>query len=203
MPSIVYALTNPVMRHLVKIGMTKRDDLSQRMNELYSTGVPLPFECAFAVQFDDDSAMQIERALHDAFDPYRLNNQREFFEIESDQVTAILNTYVEIGKGENVTSSVNSTKVDAESSQARERFKGRRPTFNFREMGIPNDAILDSRTTADKAIVVSERSVRFRDEVVSLTKATQLALDTNTPVPPMRHWSYNGDPLQNIYDETY
>ena len=41
---IVYALINEAMPGLVKIGMTSRLEITQRMKELYnSTGVPLPF----------------------------------------------------------------------------------------------------------------------------------------------------------------
>ena len=45
---IVYLLTNPVMPGLVKIGMTTQEDIDKRMKELYTTGVPVPFECKFA-----------------------------------------------------------------------------------------------------------------------------------------------------------
>ena len=43
---IVYALTNPAMPGLVKIGMTSKLEIDQRKNQLYfgSSGVPLPFE---------------------------------------------------------------------------------------------------------------------------------------------------------------
>lgn len=40
---IVYLLTNPYMPGLVKIGMTKQEDLEKRMKELYTTGVPVGF----------------------------------------------------------------------------------------------------------------------------------------------------------------
>lgn len=42
---IVYLLTNPMMPGLVKIGMTTQEDIDKRMKELYTTGVPVPFEC--------------------------------------------------------------------------------------------------------------------------------------------------------------
>ena len=41
---IVYLLTNPCMPGIVKIGKTSRTDLQNRMKELYTTGVPVPFE---------------------------------------------------------------------------------------------------------------------------------------------------------------
>ena len=42
---IVYLLTNPVMPGWVKIGMTTQEDIDKQMKELYTTGVPIPFEC--------------------------------------------------------------------------------------------------------------------------------------------------------------
>ena len=90
MPNIVYVLTNPAMPGIVKIGMTERDDVQKRMNELYSTGVPLPFECVIACQIEDTEAARVENALHTAFGPNRINPSREFFQIETEQVEALL-----------------------------------------------------------------------------------------------------------------
>lgn len=45
---IVYVLTNPAMPNMVKIGLSTADDVQQRMAQLYTTGVPLPFECVYA-----------------------------------------------------------------------------------------------------------------------------------------------------------
>ena len=90
MANIVYVLTNLAMPGMVKIGMTDRADVQRRMSELYSTGVPLPFECSMAIQVEGRQALDIENALHAAFDPYRVNPSREFFRIESEQAEAIL-----------------------------------------------------------------------------------------------------------------
>ena len=86
---IVYALTNPAMPGLVKIGMTSRMEIAQRMKELYSsTGVPLPFECVYACEVKDFA--KAEKALHIAFAPDRINPNREFFKIDTERVIAIL-----------------------------------------------------------------------------------------------------------------
>ena len=90
MPNIVYVLTNPAMPGIVKIGMTESDDVQVRMKSLYSTGVPLPFECVVARQLEDVDAARVESALHTAFDPSRINSSREFFQIEPEQVEALL-----------------------------------------------------------------------------------------------------------------
>jgi hypothetical protein len=79
---IVYVLTNPAMPNIVKIGLTTRGDIQQRMNELFTTGVPVPFECAFACDVDDCEA--VEKALHLAFRPNRIHPKREFFNLEPD-----------------------------------------------------------------------------------------------------------------------
>ena len=90
MPNIVYVLTNPAMPGLVKIGMTDRDDVRRRMNDLYTTGLPLPFECVIAREIEDRAALDIEAALHTAFGPNRVNASREFFQIEPEQVQGLL-----------------------------------------------------------------------------------------------------------------
>ena len=75
---IVYVLTNPGMPGLVKIGKTK--NIEQRLKDLYTTGVPDPFECAYAVKVADMDT--VEKAFHAAFDPYRNRKKKEFFRIK-------------------------------------------------------------------------------------------------------------------------
>ena len=70
--------------------MTDRDDIRRRMSDLYTTGVPLPFECIAAREIEDREAADIERALHTAFGPNRINVSREFFEVDPEQVQVLL-----------------------------------------------------------------------------------------------------------------
>lgn len=85
---IVYVLRNEAMPNLIKIGITQRKDLQTRMSELYSTGVPFPFECLWAGEVKD--CKKIENIIHNAFRYNRVNPKREFFNIEPDQVIPIL-----------------------------------------------------------------------------------------------------------------
>ena len=66
---IVYVLTNPCMPGIVKIGMTERKNIEARLKELYTTGVPLPFECKFSFNVKKNECAKIEKALHTAFAP--------------------------------------------------------------------------------------------------------------------------------------
>jgi len=85
---IVYVLTNPAMPGLIKIGKTTQLEVDDRMKQLYSTGVPVPFDCAFACQVKD--ASEVEKSLHFAFGNHRVNPNREFFKIEPERVIAVL-----------------------------------------------------------------------------------------------------------------
>lgn len=77
---IVYVLTNRYMPGIVKIGMTKRDK-DERLKELYTPGVPEKFECEYACYVNKSDCSKIEKALHKAFAPQRINVKREFFSI--------------------------------------------------------------------------------------------------------------------------
>lgn len=93
MPNIVYVLTNAAMPGIVKIGMTDRPDVQQRMSDLYTTGTPLPFDCVVAWEFEGANAAEVERALHLILDPHRINPNREFFQVDPEGPKALLCTY--------------------------------------------------------------------------------------------------------------
>lgn len=196
---IVYVLTNPVMPGLVKIGRTERADVNRRLMELYSTGVPVPFDLAFAGNVDDGQA--VEAALHVAFGPYRINPSREFFRIEPDQAIAILKLLNIEDETPEVASEPSG--IDAESRAAAEQQRRRRPTLNFDQMGIPAGSELKSTVNDVAVTVVSARKVRLGDEEMYITEATQRALGTDYPVNPGPRWTFNGRVLREIYEEIY
>ncbi|HER34301.1 MAG TPA: GIY-YIG nuclease family protein [Halothiobacillaceae bacterium] len=187
------------MPGLVKIGKTSRDSVHLRLNELYSTGVPVPFECAFAGRIADES--KVEKAFHMAFGPYRVNPKREFFSIEPEQTIALLELMVI----EDVTPQLQceADSIDVESKAASKKLKSRRPVQNFVEMGLPIGAELDFGSDGVTCLVVSGRKVEFEGEEYSLTALTQKLLGTDRPLQPSPYWSYEGKGLNQIYDETY
>jgi hypothetical protein len=199
-PGIVYVLTNPAMPGIVKIGKTSRESVHARLNELYSTGVPVPFECVFAGRVQDES--KVEKAFHMAFGPYRLNPNREFFEIEPEQAITLLKLLID----EDVTPSLQleADSIDADSKDATRKLKSRRPNLNFIEMGIPIGAVLEFTQSQEQTVeVVAEKKVRFKDEECSLTAATRELLQLEYSVAPGPYWLYQGRVLRDIYNETY
>ena len=196
---IVYVLTNPAMPGIVKIGRTTRGSIDARLNELYSTGVPVPFECAFAGRVVDEG--RVERAFHRAFGPYRINPKREFFQIEPEQAVALLELLVV----EDVTPELQreADEVDADSREGARRLKARRPVQNFVEMGIPVGSTLEFAQGDARCTVVSGRRVEFEGEECSLTALTQRLLNSTQPIQPSPYWTHRGRRLIDIYDETY
>lgn len=197
---IVYVLENPAMPNLIKIGFTANNDVKYRMAQLYSSGVPIPFECVYAARVNNHE--KVEKALHIAFGPNRINPKREFFEIEASQAIAIIKL-LEI---EDVTPNVQNEReqvdeIDRDAGQAYTNRK--RPRFSFSQMNIPIGSELVNVANGETVEVISDRTVRFRGEESSLTNATRIILDNGYHVAPGPYWTYNGKKLRDIYDETY
>jgi hypothetical protein len=196
---IVYVLSNPAMPGLVKIGRTDNQDANSRIGQLYTTGVPVPFTIEYACMVENPD--QVEKALHVAFAPQRINPKREFFQIDPGQAIAILRLL----NTEDATHEVSeqNSGVDPESAQAAVALKAKRPNMNFTEMGIPEGSVLHSVEDDSTATVVAPRKVRFQDEEMSLTAATRIVLGIEHSVQPSPYWTFDGRSLRDIYNETY
>ncbi|GHT85322.1 hypothetical protein FACS1894137_09460 [Spirochaetia bacterium] len=201
---IVYLLSNPAMPEIIKIGFTTRDNLDDRLQELFTTSVPVPFECEYACKVND--CKSVEDALHIAFGPHRIHPKREFFKIEPDQAIAILELLKVADVTSNVTEEINKTTslIDKEAGENLKR--QRRPPLNFQEMGIPVGSKLVFLYNDDKTIestVISEKKVEFNGNEYSLTRLTRELLGVEHDVQPTRYWSYLGRVLREYYDSTY
>jgi hypothetical protein len=196
---VVYVLTNPAMPNLVKIGKTELQDVNLRLAQLYTTGVPFPFDLAYACKVPN--AGEVERALHRAFAPNRINPKREYFSIEADQAIAILKL-LHVEDATNEISAMSST-IPAEEVQAANQYKARRPNLNFSEMGIPVGALLTFSESDATVTIASDRKVFLNGEQLSLTAATRQLLQLDYSVQPGPYWTYEGKSLRDIYNETY
>ncbi len=198
---IVYVLSNSAMPNLVKIGVTTRESLDDRMRELYTTSVPVPFNCEYACRVAD--CKRVEDALHMAFDPQRINPQREFFDIRPEQAIAVLKllSIEEITQGVAKEIEKTANQIDLDAGKRLKRKK--RPRFNFAVMGIPTGAQLSWKHGDEIAIVAGETAVRFNNDEMSLTRLTSYLLESQYDVQPGPHWLFDGRSLSDIYDETY
>ena len=169
MASIVYVLINDAMPGLVKIGLTSTS-LEQRIRELDTTAVPLPFKCYYAAEVGN--AAFVEGKLHVAFGDFRVRQNREWFRVDPFRVKAAL----EIAAVREVTpkSEVLSEQADMD---AIELNAIRAPRFKMSQAQVPVGATLTFVRDANiTATVIDDTNIDFEDERTSLSRAALTAL---------------------------
>lgn len=100
----VYIISNigSFGKGIVKIGVTRRLDPMERINELGSASVPFKFD-VHALIFSED-AFKLEKELHDHFTDYRVNKvnlRKEFFRVPMGKIEKKLNEYKNLAIGIN------------------------------------------------------------------------------------------------------
>ncbi len=180
------------MPDYVKIGQTQ--NLENRLKQLYSTNIPFPFECFFACRVKN--ANEVEKNLHNAFSKYRVQKNREFFEILPEQVYAILKML----SIEDVTPKKIVLDNQKENIEEIERslvsVKERRSAFNFQLAEIPIDSeIYFSRDEGIKAKVIDNRNIECNGKMGSLSAIATELLDAKHGVQGPAYWMYKGETL--------
>jgi DNA repair exonuclease SbcCD ATPase subunit len=84
-----YCLTNISMPGLVKWGFTG-DHPKTRAEDLFTTGVPTPFEIEFVVELPKGFGRDFEKKIHEHLSHCRVNQSREFFKISAEEVKNIV-----------------------------------------------------------------------------------------------------------------
>ena len=191
------------MPDLIKVGIT--EDLERRMKELDKTGIPLPFECFYAVEIDESLAPKIEKKIHEGFDDKRVRQNREFFSATPEQAKSILEIAVIMG-GKDVTPKEDIVETPQD-RQALENAKKQRSRFNFQMIDLQPGTILKFRK--DETItceVHDDTKIKFRDKITSLSNAAEIILkemgyDWSAYQGP-RWWMYEGKNLRDIRRES-
>ena len=190
---IVYIFTNRGMPGLCKIGYTSRNDVKERAKELYTTGVPYPFQIYYACQVINGK--KIEKTLHKLFDEQRVNDNREFFETEPEKVILAL----QLASPVDVTPRETEYLTTEEIKEIENVEKKRLSNFTFEQADIPIGSILyfcrDSEITCT---VFSDNTVMYDGQIMSLTEAAR-----NTGLIPYyelqgpKFWLYEDEALTN------
>ena len=192
---IVYILVNEAMPGYIKIGKIEKENktVADRIAELSTTSVPVPFECTYAARVDRVS--EVERALHNAFGDFRKNPKREFFSVSSERVVAVLKLLAL----EDVTPSPD-VGVSKEDAEAIEEVRERRSAFNFEMVHIPAGSELTFTRDESVTCTVSEdlKHVEFRGETMSLSKAAKVALGSKWLEQGPIYWKYKGEILDEL-----
>lgn len=211
---IVYVLSNEAMPALVKIGRTSQEP-EQRLRNLYTTGVPLPFKCEYACY--TSHPVELEAALHKLLASLRVNPAREFFRISPENILPLLRMLNEksderaltevnraLGREEDAAALAAETRLRQAHEEEQHRRK-RCPNLDFTRMHIPEGAAIEftkgeQRVTAQ---IAAPRKVLYEHQEYSLTELTRQLLPASFSGNPLPYWTYQGRTLQEIYDETY
>mgnify|MGYP001223699850 CR=1 FL=1 len=190
----VYILTNQAMPGIIKIGFTD-NSVEQRMKELDKTATPIPFECYYAKRID--KAEFVEKKMHEAFDEFRIRDNREFFRMSPDQAKAAL----EIASGEDVTPK--DDVVENESDRAALNRERNRNRFNFAQVGIEPGEILEfKKDPSITAKVIENDQIEFRGAKTSLSPAALIIVQEMgykwTKIAGPQFWMYKGKTLYEL-----
>ena len=189
---IVYILINEAMPHLVKIGKTN-STIEKRIKELYTTGIPVPFECFHASKVQDMEF--VEKQLQDTFKDSRVGPKREFFRISAERVRSALL----LAEVENATP-LNDVLEDSDDQIALNKARAWRAPFNFKMVEIPIGATLQFEKDAKvTCTVANNRKINFRNEETSLSASAVTALRemgySSDQAQGPAYWVYEGETL--------
>jgi len=194
---IVYLLTNEAMPGYVKIGLTRQNDVGERVRQLDNTSVPTPFECYFAAHVPDCG--RLERTLHFVFGEKRARRSREFFTIDPDLAKAIIELVAD------TRIDVTDVEQDIDVGQRREieTIRKKREIRTFASLNIPAGEVLTfSKDPTITCTVAKPRRVLFRGEEISPSAAAlkvvhEMGYDWSA-VSGMDYWEWKGVKLSQI-----
>ena len=200
---IIYALTNPAINGLVKIGKTTREDVNLRIRELSgSTGVPAPFDCIKAVEVDE--VTQKDKLIKELLRPQRLNPNREFYELTEAQATALLEL---IGMTDVTPGIVEKQDAEIEPADAlgKERLSNKARKLRFDLVDIPVGSTLTFERTGQTAVTIDERTqVEYEGTAQSLSELTATLLNSKGKYAgPLSYWVYEGQTLEELKEQKY
>jgi hypothetical protein len=199
--AIVYILTNESMPDTIKVGIT--ENLDRRVRELDNTSTPLPFECYYAVEVENASA--IEKKIHEGLDDKRVRQNREFFNATPEQAKAILEI-AEVMGGKNVTpkEDIVETPQDKQALENARKKRGRIDYFGI--LGIVKGTTLTFSKDDNITCVVSDNGkIIFRDKETTLSGSALLITNEMGydwgQVQGAGYWCYQGKTLRDLVSE--
>ena len=199
----VYAFSNPSMPGKVKMGFS--DDPRARRKQLYTTGVPDPFDVCCVVKVSD--MRKAENLVHLIHYKSRTNEQREFFDLRTDAAIETLKLL-----GDDVTEKFKSDKLTSRSKRkgrSAGKYKGNKDSMF--DAGLKQGDVLIAkfgrRLTSYSAVVDGDTEIIFEGERLSLNQAGlkiqhRIAAQKGTikwpSINAWDHWTFNGQVISTM-----
>jgi hypothetical protein len=210
---IVYILTNPCLVGWVKIGMSERDDIQDRIAELNSpSNIPLSFR-AYAV-YHVENPLAVEKGIHNLIDTIDdtlraieqkdngRNRKREFYKISPEKAFEIFKQVAEFRGDAEFLQMIEPTEVEQKIDEIMQQ---KRPRLNLKEIGIPNGATLNFVNDESITCVVDieKNKVIFENIPYSLSALAIKLLNEKCgwnikSIAGGSYFKYNGETLNDI-----
>ena len=209
---VIYILTNPSFPEYVKIGYA--NDLASRLRQL-NRSETIPFAFRAYATYDVDHRLT-DKELHNLIDSLNPDlrsvetfngktRTKEFFAMSPEDAYAILEAIAKISGTTDRLHRVTPTgdEVKAEEEAAEIKSEARRGPFRFPMIGVePGVEIQFYNDENVVAEVVDDRSIRYGDEVMSLSKAAAIVLgDENKSVAGPMYWKLGDKSLAETRNE--
>lgn len=216
---LVYILTNPCLDGWVKIGMTERNDIEKRLQELNApTNLPLSYRCY--ATYKVDNPLEIEKRIHSIIDRVdnslhareQLNNgrirEREFFKISPETAYGIFKDIAILRNDiENLKLYTPTIEESQEQEIAESRTKRSNNSFKLLniEVGEEISFLYDDSIVAK--VYSNKNKVEFENEVYSVTGLAKKILiekynwKDNLHVNGWRYFTKDGVTLSDLRDQ--
>lgn len=178
---LVYILTNPCLDGWVKIGMTERNDINRRLQELNSPpNIPLSYRCY--ATYEVDNPLEVEKRIHSLIDRVddslhareQLNNgrirEREFFKISPETAYGIFKDIAAL-RGDSNKLKLSMPTIDQSQEQeiAESRTKRTNNSFKLLNINIGEDIFFLYDDAIVAKVVDDKNRLEYENEEYSVT----------------------------------
>ncbi|MFI3167095.1 MAG: GIY-YIG nuclease family protein [Bacillota bacterium] len=215
---LVYILTNPCFDGWVKIGMTSKRDINQRLKELNSpTNIPLSFRCY--ATYEVDNAVAVEQSIHRIIDKIdgtlhareQLVNgkirEREFFKITPDTAFGIFKEIAKLrGDESSLKLSAPTEDESIEEEIAASKTKKSNNSFTLLKIAVGEYVSFLADDSIKAKVVNDKNQLEYNGEEYSVSAlATKLLRETQnwgvaSNVNGFRYFTKDGITLSDLRD---
>mgnify|MGYP003303368400 CR=1 FL=1 len=215
---LVYILTNPCLDGWVKIGMTERNDINRRLQELNSPpNIPLSYRCY--ATYEVENPLEVEKRIHSLIDRVddslhareQLNNgrirEREFFKISPETAYGIFRDIAAL-RGDTDKLKLSTPTIDQSQEQeiAESRTKRTNNSFDSLKINIGEVVSFLYDDTIVAKVADNKNKLEFNNEIYSVTGLAKKILlerfnwSENIHVNGWRFFTKDGISLSDLRD---
>lgn len=213
---LVYILTNPCLDGWVKIGMTERNDINRRLQELNSPpNIPLSYRCY--ATYEVENPLEVEKRIHSLIDRVddslhareQLNNgrirEREFFKISPETAYGIFKDVAALrGDSDKLSLSTPTLDQSQELEIAENRTKRSNNSFGLLEIAVGEEIEFLYDDTIVAKVIDNKNKIEFDGEIYTVTGLAKKILierfqwNENLHVNGWRFFTKEGLPLSDL-----